>query len=135
MLSVASVIDVGQGSKYSIDITQRNKGLIVSHGYYESRVYGHNITSSLMLENLLAKSSINLTVVNFDLGGSESCSNYLDISGLQQSPMKICQSNYSSSLNREFKVRANKITFHFVSDSSPPGRGFLIQYEGQCKVI
>lgn len=143
--SVAIVIDKGQRyeKEDSIDITQRGEGYIVSHSFYKTANYrSFHHTAKLVLENFRINSRIKLMVQEFQIDND--CDDYLDIIGLEQSPLRICQSNYSSALDKEFNVKSGMIMLNFftnsnkivlwtnrVKDTNNSEPGFLIYYKGE----
>lgn len=132
---MASVIDSGYNRGYSVDISQRTQGYIVSHRYYKSYTYRRNTYARLQMEKFPTNSSIYIKVLEFDVEQTQSgCYDYLYITGIEKSPLKICNSNHSSALNKEFKVQGNKIKLYFIAYDTTQKQGFLIYYKGKCKL-
>lgn len=134
MISDASVIDRGRTGSYSIEISQRMEGYIMSHRLYNQSDYRNNINATLVLDHFPTVSSIYIRLLHFDLERSlaDACYDYLEISSLNHSQLKICPYDYLSMRNwTKFQIQDDKMEFHFSSDASRSTKGFLIQYQGK----
>lgn len=86
--------------------------------------------------NFPTNSFISIKLIDVDMELAQNCPDYLVISGLGNSSLRLCShTSYSLSNWTDIKVRDEEISFHFVSDYTQTGGGFMIHYNGNSKQI